>query len=241
MTDENDKSGLAQLPPDLLEALVKFRSENGRTWKHKLLSGWLRAAFPGELQRLRNDFGPEWLTRVKDSEFDDLANAARKLESGAGIRGYEAPAILRESNYEGEFGNKRHLTRKEMVIIPVSALAHMHGVRGERREFTTDDASEQRFGNYSLAAWEKFKSDLARDGMNEPLTINIDVGEEVCVYEGNHRLQAALQSGWNVIAADIRYYGHAEQTFEDGSFFRQTMTRLEQENVQAAPVLRPRM
>jgi len=75
MIQENDRPSLTQLPPNLVEALVKFRSENGRTWKHKLLSGWLRAAFPGELQQLRNEFGPEWLAGVRDSQFDKLAEA----------------------------------------------------------------------------------------------------------------------------------------------------------------------
>jgi hypothetical protein len=241
MTQENDKPSLSQLPPDLLEALVKFRSENGRAWKHKLLSGWLRAAFPGELQRLRNEFGPEWLTRVKDSEFDKLAEAARKPEPGVGIRGHEAPVMLSEATYEGEFGNKRHLTRKETVIIPVSALAQMRGVRGERREFAEDESGKQRFGNYGIAEWEKFKADLAQNGMTEPVTINIDVGEEACIYEGNHRIQAALQSDWNVIAADVRYYGHAETTFEGGSFFRQIMARLEEGSAPKASSARPRM
>ncbi|SEU40308.1 hypothetical protein SAMN03159335_06269 [Burkholderia cepacia] len=241
MTQENDKPSLSQLPPDLLGALVKFREQNGRTWRHKLLSGWLRAAFPGALQRLRNEFGPEWLTRVKDSEFDKLAEAARKPAPGVGIRGHEAPTMLSEASYRGEFGNKRHLTRKETVIIPVSALAHMRGVRGERRDFTVDESGSRRFGNYEVAEWEKFKADIVQNGMSEPVTINIDVGEEICIYEGNHRIQVALQSGWNVIAADIRYYGGAETTFEGGSFFRQTMARLEEDNTPKASSVRPRM
>ncbi|MBN3744773.1 hypothetical protein G3N96_04895 [Burkholderia sp. Se-20373] len=241
MTQDYEKPSLSQLPPDLLGALVQFRSENGRTWRHKLLSGWLRAAFPGELQRLRNEFGPEWLTGVKDSEFDKLAEAASTVEPGVGTRGNEAPAILSEANYKGQFGNKRHLTRKEVVIIPVSALAHMRGVRGERRDFTVDESGSRRFGNYEAAEWDQFKVDIAKNGMLEPVTINIDVGEEVCIYEGNHRIQVALQSGWNVIAADIRYFGGAETTFEGGSFFRQTMARLEQGNEPAASSVRPRM
>lgn len=241
MTQENDKPSLSQLPPDLLGALVKFRSENGRTWKHKLLSGWLRAAFPGELQRLRNEFGPEWLTGVKDSEFDKLGTLPSNVAPGVGIRGSEAPAILSEANYKGQFGNKRHLTRKEIVVIPVSALAHMRGVRGERRDFTVDGSGSQRFGNYEIAEWDQFKADIAKNGMLEPVTINIDVGEEVCIYEGNHRVQVALQSGWNVIAADIRYYGGAETTFEGGSFFRQTMALLVESSEPKASSLRPRM
>ncbi len=75
--DEN-KPALSDLPPDLLKALVDFRAENGRSWKRTLLAGWLRAAFPGELQRLRNDFGPEWLTRIKESEFERASHDAAR-------------------------------------------------------------------------------------------------------------------------------------------------------------------
>lgn len=237
--DEN-KPALSDLPPDLLKALVDFRAENGRSWKRTLLAGWLRAAFPGELQRLRNDFGPEWLTRIKDSEFERLSPPVRDL--GAGTRGNESPAILYEANYRGEVGNTRHMTRRETVLIPVIALASMSGARGERREFTSvRDSGEMKFGNYSLAEWDKFKADLAKKGMDEPVTINIDCGKEVCIYEGNHRVQAALQNGWKVIAADIRYFGQAEVTFEGGSFFRQTMTQLERDDTARAAPSRHRM
>lgn len=46
-------------------ALMTFRAQNGRSWKQKLLDGWQRAAYPGALQQIRNQFGPEWLTKLR--------------------------------------------------------------------------------------------------------------------------------------------------------------------------------
>lgn len=62
-------------------ALLEFREQNGRNWKSKLLSGWTRAAFPGHLQAIRNQFGPEWLNSVKD--FDAGVIAVKSAEQAA--------------------------------------------------------------------------------------------------------------------------------------------------------------
>ena len=234
MTDKKVNGGaLVELPPDLLSAVVQFRAERGRRWKSILAEGWVRAAFPGPLQQLRNQFGPEWLVRVKEAEFDGLAPA--RDVTGAGIRGRENPGVLFECNYNGEPGNGSHMTRRELVVMPVAALRDLKGARGEQRGFTETADGEKRFGNFSQAAWERFKADLNANGMNDPLTINIDHGKEVSIYEGNHRLQGAIQNGWEVVAVDIRYFGKAESAFEGGSFFRQATAALEEANEASAP------
>jgi hypothetical protein len=46
-------------------ALLAFAKEHGRTWKSKLLLGWETAKYPGPLQALRNNYGPEWLRLLK--------------------------------------------------------------------------------------------------------------------------------------------------------------------------------
>jgi hypothetical protein len=157
---------------------------------------------------------------VKENDFDQ---AIVTNPEGSGIRGNEAPTLLHERIFDGVAGNARHMTRRELVVIPIAALADFHGSRGEQREYTTNADGERRFGNFSEADWEKFKSSLNANGMDEPITINIDCDEPISIYEGNHRLQGAKHSGWTVIAADIRYFGHAETRFTGGSFFRQTM------------------
>ena len=211
-------SALSELEPQEREAIIQFRQEHGRRWKHQLLQGWMRAAFPGPLQRIRNNYGPEWLVRVKDADFREQSTVK---EDGSGVRGHEAPVCLTEADYDGEYGNKRHLTRRELVLVPVEALARFTGSRGEQRDYRESDDGKRYFGNYTDADWHSFKEAINRDGMNEPITINIDLDDPITIYEGNHRLQAAIQSGWKVIAADIRYYGKAESMFRDYSLFRQ--------------------
>lgn len=210
-------NALSELDLQEREAIVQFRHEHGRRWKQQLLQGWMRAAYPGLLQRIRNSYGPEWLVRVKDADFREV-HAVK--EGGSGVRGHEAPVCLSESDHNGEYGNKGHLTRRELVLMPVASLAHLTGARGEKREFNESDGKRY-FGNYPETDWQAFKEAVNRDGMSEPITINIDLDAPITIYEGNHRLQAAIQSNWQVIAADIRYYGKAETMFRDNSFFRQ--------------------
>lgn len=63
------KSALDELNTEQRAAIVQFRERFGRTWKSKLMDGWLRAAYPGALQQIRNSLGPEWLAKVKESDF----------------------------------------------------------------------------------------------------------------------------------------------------------------------------
>jgi len=60
----NKRPSLAELTPEQREALITFARKHGRGWKAALVAGWLRAAFPGYLQQIRNDFGPEWLAKL---------------------------------------------------------------------------------------------------------------------------------------------------------------------------------
>ncbi len=63
------KSALDELNTEQRAAIVQFRERFGRSWKSKLMAGWLRAAYPGALQQIRNEFGPEWLAKIKESDF----------------------------------------------------------------------------------------------------------------------------------------------------------------------------
>ncbi|MBC8641681.1 ParB N-terminal domain-containing protein [Caballeronia sp. EK] len=227
---------LSALDPQQREAIIQFRQEHGRRWKHQLLQGWMRAAFPGPLQQIRNNLGPAWLVKVKDADFREQSTVK---EDGSGVRGYEAPVCLTEADYDGERGNKRHRTRRELVLIPVAAVAQLSGARGEKRDYHETGDGKRYFGNFAESDWQAFKEAINRDGMNEPITINIDLDEPITIFEGNHRLQAAIQSGWKVIAADIRYYGKAETMFQDNSFFRQVTEIRPADGAEDAPTAVP--
>jgi len=61
---KSKRPSLADLTPERRSALIAFAREHGRGWKSVLLAGWLRAAFPGYLQQIRNSHGPAWLAKL---------------------------------------------------------------------------------------------------------------------------------------------------------------------------------
>lgn len=58
------------LTPEQREALLQYAEENGHAWKQKLNLDWMHSAarvrgeHSGYLQQVRNQLGPEWLSRV---------------------------------------------------------------------------------------------------------------------------------------------------------------------------------
>jgi hypothetical protein len=51
--------------PAQLDALQEYALAHGRYWKAKLRLDWEFARTRGELQQLRNQFGPLWLLRFR--------------------------------------------------------------------------------------------------------------------------------------------------------------------------------
>ena len=71
----------AELPIEILNQIVQFAAQNGRSWKAQLLGYWYRGeAVPGFplLYGLRNhtQYGPRWLNNVKLPHILKLAGAA---------------------------------------------------------------------------------------------------------------------------------------------------------------------
>jgi ParB/Sulfiredoxin domain len=112
------------------------------------------------------------------------------------------PATLTGTDYAGETGNLDHITRNETGLIPTSAVARLPGVNGEK-------PGEHR--NYKGQRWEDFKRDIAEHGIQSPIFITVDYGQEPKISEGNQRRDAAVELGLETVPVEIRYFGHAEQ------------------------------
>jgi GNAT superfamily N-acetyltransferase len=111
-------------------------------------------------------------------------------------------ASMTARDYEGEVGNRDHITRGENGALPIDVVRNMHGARGEI-------PGEHR--NRQGQAWEDFKADIAANGIKEPIFITVDHGQEPVLSEGSHRRDAAVELGHSHIPAEVRYFGHAEQ------------------------------
>ena len=65
------------LTPHQADAILAYAHEHGRNWKSDLRADWMHARarvyrgphdYRAELQQVRNQLGPSWLTRVKLTE-----------------------------------------------------------------------------------------------------------------------------------------------------------------------------
>jgi hypothetical protein len=106
-----------------------------------------------------------------------------------------------QRDYEGEIGNRGHITRAQDGTLPTSAVAGMRGAAGEA-------PGEHR--NRQGERWDHFKSDIATNGIRDPLFITVDHGEDPKISEGNHRRDAAVELGLDRVPVTVRYFGRAE-------------------------------
>ena len=75
-------------PSDVqLQALRNYAQKHGHTWKRDLLHDWETGHAEGELQQVRNQFGPSWLVRFR---FGAMA------KNDAGISGAQIETLKRE-------------------------------------------------------------------------------------------------------------------------------------------------
>jgi hypothetical protein len=109
---------------------------------------------------------------------------------------------LTGKDYEGKTGRYDHITRNESGTIPTDAIKFMLGASGEKpfdhRMYKGDD-------------WEKFKADIAKNGIKEPIFITVDYDGTPVIAEGNHRRDAAVELGMKEVPVEVRYFGNAQQ------------------------------
>lgn len=117
---------------------------------------------------------------------------------------------LKVREFEGEEGDRGHLTRVEEGLIPTIALVRLRGLYGEKRQWERRN-NQMYFGNYPQADWSAFLEDIRKNGIKEPIFITKDWGQDAYISEGNHRVQAAIQLRLRKVPVEIRYFGHSER------------------------------
>jgi len=112
------------------------------------------------------------------------------------------PLQFEVREYEGTPGDSSHITRNESGLIPTAAIAHLHGVEGEVPGEHPNRQGER---------WERLKSDIAANGIRNPVFVTVDPGQDPKISEGNSRRDIAVEFGHSHVPVHIRYFGHAER------------------------------
>lgn len=92
--------------------------------------------------------------------------------------------------YEGTEGHRDNIMRSEIGLMPTAALAKLHGTRGE-------EPGEHE--HYQGAKWDEFE-DRITQGIEHPVFVTVDWGEEPKMSEGSNR---ALPP-WNLATPTFR-------------------------------------
>lgn len=86
----NEENPLDEMSPEQREALLEFIIEQEeRPWKTQILNDWLQGRNSGKMQFLREDYGPQWLNRVKPyhiAQYLEKTDRAREVPLKIGDR-----------------------------------------------------------------------------------------------------------------------------------------------------------
>jgi hypothetical protein len=81
--DDDIANPLDELTPEQCQALLAFVKEQekrDRPWKIKLLNDWLHNRDSASVQFIRDNYGPQWLNRVKPKHLAQYFEAERSLD-----------------------------------------------------------------------------------------------------------------------------------------------------------------
>jgi hypothetical protein len=109
--------------------------------------------------------------------------------------------VDREDYEAGQPGKDTHITGNVHGTLPIEKVANMRGAMGEV-------PGEHR--NKQGEHWDAFKSDIRQNGIQRPIFITHD-SRGVRLSEGNHRRDAALETGMTHVPVEVRYFGGTER------------------------------
>jgi hypothetical protein len=96
-------------------------------------------------------------------------------------------------------------------VLSIDTLRNAQGFSGENRQWTDNGDGTRSFGNYSEERWNAFLDDIEQNGIQEPIVVNVNSDGSMKIWEGNHRIEAAIQLGLTEIPAKVFYMGQSQQ------------------------------
>ena len=102
---------------------------------------------------------------------------------------------------------------EDHVKLPVKLLKKLPGKRGEQKQVRKKDLE-----NIKKIMQDTGKLPLTNFGREYAPFVQVAWNGEAWVNEGNHRIMAAAELGWNHLPVELKYYDGGER-IEDGVLF----------------------
>ncbi|MDD3471298.1 MAG: ParB N-terminal domain-containing protein [Syntrophaceae bacterium] len=98
------------------------------------------------------------------------------------------------------------ITRLDEGYVDPRDLLHLPGFEGEHLLFENDPT-----GGYGEERWRSLVEDIKVNGLKWAILIFKEMDGRVGIYEGNHRLRAAIAAGITSVPVEIRYFGNSQR------------------------------
>ena len=181
----------------------------------------IRASSTSELTDFQNYFKRKWGKDMPDVKVVS-AKIERRLEEDLRVDVPNDEWLQDQIDYAIKKGRGRNgapymgkttAYTTDDVSLPLSILKRLPGMSNEQQNVRKDD----------LAAIMKImdttgKLPLTNSGKEYAPFINVAYNGEAWVNEGNHRIMAAVELGWESLPVQIRYYDGGER-IEDGALY----------------------
>ncbi len=87
-------------------------------------------------------------------------------------------------------------------FISIREALRMKGLSGEKRDWRLHPTIGAMFGNYTMEEWYSFVKDIAENGLKNPIFLDKDEYGDYKISEGNHRVQALKQLGYDKVPVE---------------------------------------
>lgn len=99
------------------------------------------------------------------------------------------------------------ITRLDEGYVDPGDLLHLTGLSGEHLLFENDPT-----GGCGEERWNALVEDIRVNGMKWAVLIFKEMDGRAGIYEGNHRLRAAIAAGLTRVPVEIRYFGNSQRS-----------------------------
>ena len=101
--------------------------------------------------------------------------------------------------------SKNTITRIDRGKVNPQDIINLPGEYGEEKLF-----ARCKTGRYNQSEWNIFLQNLSDNGMQYPITIFKEKDGILHIHEGNHRLHAAIELGWEFVPVEIICFGNSQ-------------------------------
>lgn len=97
------------------------------------------------------------------------------------------------------------LTRRDVGCVDPAKLISLPGAKKEELLFLKSPT-----GRLTREGWSAFVRSVRRSGVREAVQVHVEIDGRAVIFEGNHRVRAALKANF-LVPVEVSYFGNSQR------------------------------